>query len=242
MIVIPAIDIIKGKCVRLVKGNYALKKVYSANPLKIAKFFEEAGLKRLHLIDLEGAKAGMIKNWDTIKRIARNTNLLIELGGGVQEGDIKKLLSLGVWRVILGSIVVKDPKKFKTIFGKFGGEKIVAAVDVKKGKVYYRGWQKRSRKGVNSFLKDLVKTGVKTIILTDIERDGTLRGPNFLLYKKLVSKFPKTEIFASGGVRNIKDLIKLSKIGVFGVVVGKAIYENKISLAGLKSAGQGRAL
>jgi len=234
MEVIPAIDIISGKCVRLTKGNFKTKKVYSSNPLKIAQIFQKVGIKRLHLIDLEGAKEGKIKNWKTIEKIAENTNLKIEFGGGIRdEKDIKKLFDLGIDKVILGSITLEKPEKFKRIAQKFQN-KIIVAVDILGKKICYRGWQKEAKKELSSFLEDLAKLGTKTIICTDIERDGTLKGPNFSLYKKLVSNFPKLEIIASGGVRNIQDLKKLSKIGVNGAVVGMAIYENKISLDNLK--------
>lgn len=235
MEVIPAIDIIAGKCVRLTKGNYKFKKIYSTNPLKIAKLFEKTGFKKLHLIDLDGTKEGKIKNWPIIKEIAQKTNLEIEFGGGVQtEKNIKKLLNLGIKKVILGSLVLKEPERFKKIFKKFGPEKIVVALDIKKNKICYRGWQKEAKKELNSFLKNLIRLGIKTILCTDIERDGTLRGPNFSLYKKLVSQFPDLEIIASGGVRNIGDLKKLSKIDLAGTIIGKAIYEKKISLEDLR--------
>lgn len=235
MEIIPAIDIIKGKCVRLLKGDFRSKKVYSSNPLKTAQLFQKIGLKCLHLIDLEGAKEGKIKNWETILKIAKKTNLKIEFGGGISdERDIKKLLDLGIDKVILGSLVLKEPDKFKKIVKKFQG-KIIVAVDILGKKICYHGWQKKAKINIESFLKNLIKLGIKTIICTDIERDGTLRGPNFSLYKKLISRFPNLEIIASGGVKNIKDLKKLSKIGVAGVIIGKAIYEKEISLNDLKS-------
>ena len=188
MEIIPAIDIIGGKCVRLFKGDFQLKKVYSSNPLKMVRVFEKAGVKRLHLIDLEGAKKGEIKNWKTISKIAKATDLEIEFGGGVQdEGDIKKLLDLGINRIILGSLALGEPEKFRKILKKFQ-EKIIVALDLKKNEIYYRGWLERSKKDVDLFLKSLIKSGVKTIICTDIERDGVLKGPNLFLYKKLVRK------------------------------------------------------
>jgi len=233
MILIPAIDIIKGKCVRLVKGEFKSEKIYSLNPLKIAHFFQKAGLKKLHLIDLEGAKEGKIKNWKTIKDVCQKTNLLVEFGGGVRkEEDIKKLLDLGADKIILGSLVLKEPERFKKFLKKYK-EKIIIAVDIKRNKVYYHGWQRKSNKELYSFLKNLAKLGVETIICTDIERDGTLKGPNLSLYKNVVKTFPKLEIIASGGIRNKKDLEKLSKIGVAGAIIGKAIYENKIKVSEL---------
>ena len=236
MEIIPAIDIIGGKCVRLFKGDYKLKKIYSNNPLKIAQLFEKTGLKRLHLIDLEGAKEGKIKNWETIEKIAKNTNLEIEFGGGIQsEKDVKKLLNLGIDQIILGSLAIEKPERLKEILKNFGSEKIIVSLDIQKDKICYRGWQKEVKEDINSFLKNLIQLGVKTVIVTDRERDGTLKGPNFSLYQRLISKFPNLEIIAAGGIRNLKDLRKLSKIGARGAIVGKAIYERKLSLNDLKS-------
>lgn len=236
MEIIPAVDVIGGKCVRLSRGNYKFKKIYSTDPLEMAKLFERAGLKRLHLIDLEGAKRGRIKNWESIEAIAKNTGLRIQIGGGIRRGeDIKKLLGLGVERVILGSVAVKAPQLLKRFLKEFGKEKIVVDVGTKKGEIYFRGWQKKAKKTLHLFLKDLIKLGVKTIICTDIERDGALKGPNFSLYKKLVKDFPSLEIIASGGIRNKEDLKKLSRAGVQVTIVGKAIYENKIPLSDLHS-------
>lgn len=235
MEIIPAIDIIRGKCVRLIKGNFFSEKIYSSNPLKIAKSFQKIGIRKLHLIDLDGAKSGKIKNWPIIKKIAKDTNLSIEFGGGIRtEKDIKKLLNLGIDRIIIGSLVIKEPKIFKKILKKFG-EKIIVGVDVKNNEIHYRGWQERSKKNLYIFLKNLVKLGVKTIICTDICRDGMLKGPNLSLYKKLIKNFPKLKIIASGGIRDEKDIGRLFTIGVAGVIIGKAIYEKKISLDDLKS-------
>ena len=236
MEIIPAIDIILGKCVRLAQGDYGTKKIYSSDSLKIALAFQDTGIKKLHLVDLDGAKEGKVKNWKTIEEVAKKTNLVLQVGGGFQtEKDIKRLLSLGPHQVILGTIAVREPRKLKKFLKKFGSEKIIADVGIKNGEIYFRGWQEKTKKDINSFLKSLIKLGTKTIICTDIERDGTLRGPNFSLYKKLILKFPKLKIIASGGVKNIKDLEKLSKIGVQGAIVGRAIYEKKISLNDLKS-------
>lgn len=235
MEIIPAIDIIGGKCVRLIKGDYRLKKIYSENPLRIAKTFQKAGFKRLHLIDLDGAKEGKIKNWQIIKKIAESTNLKIEFGGGIKdEKDIKKLLISGIDKVILGSLVLKEPVRFKKIFKKYK-EKIIVTVDTKGGKIYYRGWQQIAKKELSSFLGRLIQLKVKNIICTDIERDGTLKGSNLSLYKKLKKEFPKLEIIASGGIRDREDLKKLSKIGLSGVIIGKAIYEKTILLNELKN-------
>ncbi|MCH8741693.1 1-(5-phosphoribosyl)-5-[(5-phosphoribosylamino)methylideneamino]imidazole-4-carboxamide isomerase [Patescibacteria group bacterium] len=236
MEVIPAIDIISGKCVRLTRGDYQLKKIYNDTPIKTARRFERAGFRRLHLIDLEGAREGKIKNWKSIKNIAENTNLLLQVGGGIHsQGDIKTLFDLGVDRVILGTVAIKESQKLKKFLKKFGNEKIAVAVDIRKNKICYRGWRKEKKITLRTFLKSLIRLGIKTAIVTDIERDGMLRGPNFSLYKTLIKTFSNLEIIASGGIRTKEDLQKLSKIGLSGAVVGKAIYEKKILLKNLKA-------
>jgi len=235
MEIIPAIDIIEGKCGRLIKGDFKKKKIYSSDPLRVARLFQKAGFKKLHLIDLDGAKEGKIKNWQTIKKIAKNTNFLLQVGGGLRtEKDINKLLNFGVDQVHLGTVAVCSPEKLKKFLKKFGKEKITADIGIKNGKIYFHGWQKKTEKDIKLFFKDLTKFGIKTIILTDIERDGILMGPNFSLYKKIVNEFPNLEIIASGGIRDKKDLEKLSKIGVVGAIIGRAFYEKKIKISELK--------
>lgn len=236
MEVIPAIDIISGKCVRLTKGDYESKKVYSSNPLKIAQLFQKAGVKKLHLVDLDGARTGKVKNWKTIEKLAKFTNLELQVGGGFRtQEDIQRLLRLGPHEVSLGTITLEAPQKLKKFLKKFGNEKIVVDIGVENNTLYIRGWQENAKKDINSFLKNLMKLGVKTIVCTDIKRDGMLKGPNFSLYKRLIKKFSNFKIIASGGIRNKEDLKKLSRIGVAGAIIGKAIYEKKISLNNLKS-------
>ncbi len=236
MEIIPAIDIISGKCVRLTKGNYGTKKIYSDNPLKVALIFQSAGIKKIHLVDLDGAKAGKVKNWKTIEKFARATNLKLQVGGGFRgQEDIQRLLRLGPHEISFGTIALEAPQKLKKFLKKFGPEKIIADIGLKKGQVYVHGWQrKKTSRGFRSVLEMFLKLGVKTVICTDIERDGTLLGPNFSLYREILKKFPNFNIIASGGVRNIGDLKKLSKIGISGVIIGKAIYEKKIRLNDLK--------
>lgn len=235
MEIILAIDIIGGGCVRLVKGKFKSQKIYSTNPLSIAQLFQKAGLKRVHIVDLEGAKEGKVKNWQTIEKIAKNTKLSLQVGGGFKtERDIKRILDLGLHQVTLGTIAVCEPEKLRRFFREFGEEKIIVDIGVKNNEIYFRGWQEKTKKDIKSFLRELIKLGTKTIICTDIGRDGTLRGPNFSLYKKLIREFPKLEIIASGGIRSKKDVEKLSKIGVAGVIIGKAIYEKKIKISELK--------
>lgn len=236
MEIIPAIDIISGRCVRLIKGDYGTKKIYSDDPLKIALSFQNAGIKKLHLVDLDGAKEGKVKNWETIGRLAKSTSLVLQVGGGFRtEKDIQRLFRLGPHEVAFGTIPIENPQKFKKFLQKFGEERIVADIGLKKEQAYVHGWQrKRTQKKVYPIINMLLKLGVKKIICTDIERDGTLRGPNLLLYKILVKKFPNLDLIASGGIRNMTDLKKLSKIGVSGAIIGKAIYEKKIKLKDLK--------
>ncbi len=236
MEIIPAIDIMDGKCVRLKRGKFGVKKIYSEDPLKVALSFQKAGCKKLHLVDLDGAREGDVKNWGAIEKIARRTYVILQIGGGFRrEKDLKRLFALGPHKVILGTVTALQPVKFKGFLQKFGGEKIIADIALKKDKIFVKGWQKAIKRDLFDVLRDFIAFGVKTVICTDIEKDGTLRGPNFSLYKRLISKYPKLEIIASGGITTMRDLRKLSKIGVAGAVVGKAFYEKKISLKELAS-------
>ncbi len=235
MEIIPAIDIMAGKCVRLTRGDYRKKKIYSNDPLKIALTFQKAGIKKLHLVDLDGAKAGTVKNWNVIEKLAKKTNLTLQVGGGFRiERDITRLLRLGPHEVTLGTIALKNPHIFKKLFQKFGKEKIIVDIAVKNGWVALDGWQKRTKENFFSFLEKLSNLGVKSVICTDISRDGTLQGPNFSLYRTLMKKIPTLRIIASGGVANIDNIKKLATIGVSGVIIGKAIYEKRIVLKDLK--------
>lgn len=235
MEIIPAIDILGGRCARLTKGNYRLKSFYSKNPLRLAQFFQEKGFKKIHLIDLDGARAGKVVNWPVIEEIVEKTNLVLQAGGGFQTlKDIKRLLNLGRHQIICGTIILRKPRKFKDFLKKFGNKKIIADTGVKNEEIYIRGWQEKTKERVEPFLQKLIQLGVKTVVCTDINRDGTMNGPNFSLYEKLVREFPKLKIIASGGIRNKTDLKRLSRIGVQGAVIGKAIYEKKISLENLK--------
>ncbi len=235
MKIIPAIDIINGKCVRLKKGKFEEKKIYENDPLKVALSFQKAGLKNLHLIDLDGAKEGEVKNWKTIEKIVKNTDLLIDFGGGVNsQKKIKKLLDLGINQVIVGSMAIKKPEEFRRTLNKFGNDKIILSLDIRKGFFCHKGWQEEEKIDINLFLKNMIKMGLKIVMSTDVERDGMLKGPNFSLYKRLVSDFPQLKIIASGGVRDIEDLKKLSSLGLYGAIVGKAIYEKKVSLEELR--------
>lgn len=236
MEVIPAIDIIKGKVVRLTRGDYQLKKIYATEPVAIAELFEKAGFERMHLVDLEGSQAGTIKNWQTIESIAKNTLLKLQVGGGISSlADVKRLFALGVDRAIIGSMAVEQPDLLKQLLRQFPSGKIVVDVAVKNQTVYFHGWQEKAPKNLSAFLKELIALGVATVVLTDVERDGALRGPNLALYRQIVQDFPALAIIASGGVAQRDDLVRLGQIGVKAVIVGKAIYEKKLSLTGLRA-------
>jgi phosphoribosylformimino-5-aminoimidazole carboxamide ribotide isomerase len=231
MRIIPAIDIIDGKCVRLKQGDYAQKVVYNENPLDVAKSFEDAGLTHLHLVDLDGAKAGKVVSWDVVERITSNTKLHVDFGGGIKtQEEITRLLNLGVYQVNLGSISVKEPIKITDWLKQFGAEKIILSADVKKEMISISGWQESAAINIMTFLKDYVQKGIEHVTCTDISTDGMLTGPNIELYEKVLLSFPTLHLIASGGVSCVDDLHELKRIGVDGVIVGKAIYEGKISL------------
>jgi phosphoribosylformimino-5-aminoimidazole carboxamide ribotide isomerase len=236
MRIIPAIDIIDGKCVRLTQGDYAQKKVYNEDPLEVAKSFQQAGLKFLHLVDLDGAKAGKVINWQIIEQITKHTTLTVDFGGGIKTDDeIEKLFDTGIAQVNLGSIAVKDRLK---VFGwgeKFGVEKIILSADVKNEFIAIHGWQQNSSLHIDEFITDYVARGINYITCTDISTDGTLSGPNVSLYKRLLEKFPGIKLVASGGVGSLDDVIALQKTNVHGVIIGKAIYEQKIGIQELST-------
>lgn len=235
MRIIPAIDIIDGKCVRLKQGDYAQKKVYSENPLDVAKSFEDAGLTHLHLVDLDGAKAGKVISWNVVERITSHTRLQVDFGGGIKTNEeVAGLLGMGVHQVNLGSIAVKEPGKITDWLKQFGAEKIILSADVKNEIISINGWQENSSIPIVTFLKDYIQKGIEHVTCTDISTDGMLTGPNIELYKKILLSFPQLHLIASGGVSCMEDLHELKRIGVDGVIVGKAIYEGKVSLNDLK--------
>lgn len=236
MRVIPAIDIIDGKCVRLQQGDYALKTVYNENPLDVAKSFEDAGLTHLHLVDLDGAKVGKVVSWDIVERITSKTNLNVDFGGGIKtEEEVTRLLDIGVRQVNLGSIAVKSPDVIGSWIKKFGAEKIILSADVKQEMISINGWQEESSINILTFLKDYIQRGIEHVTCTDIGTDGMLTGPNIELYKKILLTFPQLHLIASGGVSSMEDLEELRRIGADGIIVGKAIYEGKISLEDLSN-------
>jgi len=236
MRIIPAIDIIDGKCVRLSQGDYARKKVYNENPLEIARSFEEAGLKYLHLVDLDGAKAGKVINWAVVESITRDTSLIVDFGGGIKTDDeIKRLFDTGVQQVNLGSIAVKSPERVEHWIQQYGADKIILSADVKDDKIAISGWLENSTILIDDFITDYLTKGIRFITCTDISTDGMLQGPNLDLYNRLIRKFPTIKLIASGGVSNLDDLHKLKSIPVDGVIIGKALYENKIPLNNLNT-------
>ncbi len=225
----PAIDIIEGCAVRLVKGDYAQKTVYSTQPVSVAKGFAEAGATYLHLVDLEGAKDGGTPNLEIIREIVKESGLLVEVGGGIRsEETIQTYLEAGVFRVILGTAAVENPDFLKDMVKKYG-EKIAVGVDIKDGMVAVKGWTELSQESCFDFCEKLEKIGVKTIICTDISKDGLLAGTNLALYRDLSEKF-SVDIVASGGVTTLADIEQLQKIGLYGAILGKTLYTGNIDL------------
>jgi len=231
MRIIPAIDIIDGKCVRLTQGDYQQKTIYHEDPLIVARSFQDAGLTHLHLIDLDGAKAGKVVNWKVIETITSQTKLHVDFGGGIKRTeDIDRLFELGIQQVNLGSIAVTEPIKITEWIEQFGREKIILSADVKNEMISINGWQNDASINIVAFLRDYVQKGIEHVTCTDIGTDGMLTGPNIELYKKLLLTFPQLQVIASGGVSSMDDIEELKLIGVDGVIVGKAIYEGRISL------------
>lgn len=235
MRIIPAIDIIDGKCVRLTQGDYGKAKIYRENPVDVAKEFEDADLEFLHLVDLDGAKKGKVVNWRVIEKIMAATALKVDFGGGVKSlEEVDALLDLGVDQINIGSLAVKDPALFMNCIQKFGSENFILSADVKREQIQVRGWTEMSGITIYDLVGQFKKEGLEYITCTDIDADGMLQGPNFGLYKKLKKRFPELKITASGGISSISDLQELTYIKLHGVIVGKAIYENKIKLSELK--------
>ena len=235
MRIIPAIDIIEGKCVRLSKGDYDTKKIYNEDPLEVAQQFEDAGLLYLHLVDLDGAKAKHIVNWKVLEKLATKTHLKIDFGGGIKtDEDLRIAFESGAQQITGGSIAVKEPVKFTSWITAYGPEKIILGADAMDGKIALSGWQEESDLEIESFIQDYVAKGIEYVISTDISKDGMLEGPSFDLYQSILEKMPDLKLIASGGVSSMDDLVKLKEQGLEGVIVGKAIYEGFIRLEDLK--------
>jgi phosphoribosylformimino-5-aminoimidazole carboxamide ribotide isomerase len=229
--IIPAIDIINGKCVRLSQGDYNLKTEYDSDPVDMALQFQDVGVKRLHLVDLDGAKARKITNWKTLERIAIKTNLKIDFGGGVNhENDLEVIFNSGASIATLGSIAVKSSDLVKSWILKYGANRIWIGADVKDEQIAINGWLETSKVSVNDLIKDYSEVSFHQFFCTDISRDGMMQGPSFDLYKKLNADHQMLKLTASGGIRNIQDIEALNDLACVGAIVGKAIYERHISL------------
>ena len=232
---IPAIDIIDGKCVRLTQGDYDSKKVYNEDPLEIAKMFEDCGLKRLHVVDLDGAREGKIINYKVLSRIATKTSMVIDFGGGLKcNKDLEIAFESGAQMITGGSIAVKSPELFHEWLKRYGNERIILGADAKDEKIAVSGWREATTKDLIPFIEEFHKCGVKKVICTDISRDGMLQGPSTELYKKIREALPEIYLVASGGVSSIEDIESLDKAGIPAVIFGKAIYEGRIKINDLK--------
>lgn len=236
MEIIPAIDIIDGKCVRLIQGDYTQKTIYNENPLEVALEFESIGINRLHLVDLDGAKAGKIINYKILEKIASKTKLTIDFGGGIKtDDDMDMVFNYGANLATVGSIAVKNKDLFFTWIKKYGAEKIFLGADVKNEKIAISGWLETTNIFIYDFIEENLNEGVENIFCTDISKDGLLQGPSINLYKNMIAKFPNINLTASGGVSQLSDLEELKQIGCSGAIVGKAIYENRIMMDELKA-------
>lgn len=227
---IPAIDIIEGQCVRLTKGDYDQKTVYG-NPLEMAQEFERIGFRRLHMVDLDGAKSKHIVNDEVLNRITKATNLIVDFGGGIKtDEDIRKAFDNGASMVTVGSIAVTQPELFLSWVEQYGAERLILGADVRNGKISINGWKEDSTEDLLPFLRRYIDTGVRNVLCTEISKDGTLQGPAIELYQRVMKEYPELHLIASGGVSSIEDIKSLDAAGIPAVVFGKAIYEGKINL------------
>ena len=228
---IPAIDIINGQCVRLTKGDYQQKTVYSDSPAEVAKGFEQLGFKRLHVVDLDGAKSKHIVNDEVLRRITTETKLTVDFGGGIKtDEDIRKAFDAGAKMVTVGSIAVQQPELCFEWLDKYGPERIILGADVRQGKISINGWKEDSDEDLLPFLRKYIDAGIKNVLCTEISKDGTLAGPAIDLYKSVMRVYPELHLIASGGVSNLDDIKALDAAGIPAVVFGKAIYEGRIDL------------
>lgn len=233
--IIPSIDLINGICVRLSQGDYHRKKSYYKDPLSISLYFQDIGISRLHLVDLDGAKSGKIVHWNILEKISKNTELIIDFGGGIQSNqDIRVVFECGANIATLGSIVVKKPKIMKKWIKKYRSNKIFIGMDVNNKKIAINGWKKNTEIHYCEFLKEKISTEVINFICTDISKDGLLSGPSFQLYEDIITQYPKINIFASGGISHLADIQYIKSIGCSGAILGKALYENKITISKLR--------
>ena len=236
--IIPAIDVIDGKCVRLEQGDYEKKKIYNQDPLEVAKMYEAHGLTHLHLVDLDGAKAKHVINYKVLQHIAANTNLNIDYGGGIKsDKDINIVLDSGAGKVTLGSVAVTDKDLMLKWLQKYGAGKIILGADVKDNKIAIQGWKNITDIDINDFVTDYMQDGIKYVLCTDIAKDGMLKGSSIELYDRLNKHFPQLNFIASGGITNIDEIKQLNDMGLYGVIIGKALYENRIKLDELGRLG-----
>ena len=236
MTIIPAIDIINGKCVRLTKGDYAQQKVYNENPVEVAKQFADAGLQRVHIVDLDGAKAGKIINLGVLESIATVTNLIIDFGGGIKNiNDVSNVFSAGASIATIGSLAVKHPEIVEEWLMEFGADKFLIGADVLEEKIKISGWLEDGGIDIFTFIGKMIGLGAHNIFCTDISKDGLMAGPSVDLYKKIIEQHPEINLIASGGVTTINDVVELKAIGCSGAIIGKAIYEGNITLQQLLS-------
>ena len=234
MEIIPAIDIINGKCVRLTQGDYAQQKIYNEHPLEVAQAFEDAGLHRLHLVDLDGAKAGAVKNWKVLETLAGKTGLTIDFGGGIKTAaDVDIVFNSGAALATVGSIAVKNAVLFIDWLRSYGANRFLLGADVKNEKIAVSGWQETTDRWIYDFIREYMEQGVRQIFCTDVSKDGLLQGPAVDLYRNILSEFPDLHFIASGGVSSMADVDSLRAIGCKGVIIGKAIYEGLITLKDL---------
>ncbi len=234
MRIIPAIDLIDGKCVRLTKGDYSTKKIYNENPLEVAKSFEASGIQYLHLVDLDGAKKGAIVNHKILEEIANRTNLKVDFGGGIRsEDDIRKAFHSGASQITGGSIALKQPDVFKKWIAKFGGNKVILGADCMDRRIAIDAWETATGPDVLDFISEYSNEGIESVVCTDISKDGALAGPSLELYGEIIEK-TNVKLIASGGVTTLEDLIQLKNLGCDGAIIGKAIYEGRITLKDLE--------
>lgn len=233
--IIPAIDIIDGKCVRLFQGDYATKKIYSESPVEVAKEFEANGIRRLHMVDLDGAKQGRIINLKTLEAAAAQTKMIIDFGGGIKRTeDVEAVLNAGAAMINIGSVAAEQPELVEEWIKKYGALKILLGADVKNENIMISGWQQAANIHIIDYISAYINRGVGRIFCTDISKDGLLQGASIDLYKKIVKAFPQLHLIASGGVKSVDDIEQLNAIGCSGVIIGKALYEGKIQLHELK--------
>ncbi len=235
MEIIPAIDLIDGKCVRLTQGDYQRKKEYSDNPLEVAQRFADHGIRRLHLVDLDGAKQKQVVNLAVLEQITSQTSLAVDFGGGVQsDEDLQRVFDAGAKQVTGGSIAVRQPDTFRAWLQRYGADKIILGADAKDRQVAVSGWQERVATDVVDYISDYRQQGVRYVICTDVAKDGLLQGPSFGLYDEILTTAPDVQLIASGGITTVEDLRQLQQRSVYGAIIGKALYEGHIQLTDLQ--------